>query len=38
MDFSLSDEQQGFVDTAQAFSNTVLAPNAAKWDEDSFFP
>jgi len=38
MDFTLSDEQQGFVDTAQAFSNDVLAPNAAQWDEDCFFP
>ena len=38
MDFNLSEEQQGFVDSAQAFSNAVLAPNAAQWDEDSFFP
>lgn len=38
MDFTLSEEQQGFVDSAQAFSNAVLAPNAAQWDEDSFFP
>ena len=38
MDFALSDEQQGFIDTAQAFSNDVLAPNAAQWDEDCFFP
>ena len=38
MDFTLSDEQQGFIDTAQAFSNDVLAPNAAQWDEDCFFP
>ena len=38
MDFTLSEEQQGFVDTAQAFADDVLAPNAAQWDEDCFFP
>jgi alkylation response protein AidB-like acyl-CoA dehydrogenase len=38
MDFTLSEEQQGFLDSAQAFSNAVLAPNAAQWDEDCFFP
>lgn len=38
MDFTLSEEQQGFVDSAQAFSNAVLAPNAAQWDEDCIFP
>ena len=38
MDFSLSDEQQAFVDSARAFSEGVLAPNAAHWDETSTFP
>ena len=38
MEFTLSEEQQGFVDSAQAFSNAVLAPNAAQWDEDCLFP
>ena len=38
MDFTLSEEQQGFVDSAQACSNAGLAPNAAQWDEDCFFP
>ncbi|EED31821.1 acyl-CoA dehydrogenase [gamma proteobacterium NOR5-3] len=38
MDFSLSDEQQAFVDSARAFSEGVLAPNAALWDAESIFP
>ncbi|MCX2980299.1 acyl-CoA dehydrogenase [Halieaceae bacterium IMCC14734] len=38
MDFSLSDEQQAFVDSARAFSEGVLAPQAAHWDETSTFP
>ncbi len=38
MDFSLSDEQQAFVDSARAFSTAELAPNAARWDEDAIFP
>lgn len=38
MNFTLSEEQQGFVDAAQAFSDNVLAPNAAAWDKDKFFP
>ncbi|WP_439108083.1 acyl-CoA dehydrogenase family protein, partial [Congregibacter sp.] len=38
MDFSLSDEQQAFVDSARAFSDGVLAPNAALWDAESIFP
>ena len=38
MDFSLSDEQQAFVDSARAFSEGVLAPNAADWDTRSHFP
>jgi alkylation response protein AidB-like acyl-CoA dehydrogenase len=38
VDFSLSDEQQAFVDSARAFSEGVLAPNAAQWDAESFFP
>ncbi len=37
MDFSLNDEQQAFVDSARAFSSSVLAPNAAQWDEESYF-
>lgn len=38
MDFSLSDEQQAFVDSARAFSDGVLAPNAALWDAEAIFP
>ncbi|GAB5413811.1 MAG: acyl-CoA dehydrogenase family protein [Congregibacter sp.] len=38
MDFSLSDEQQAFVDTARAFSDDALAPHAARWDAEAIFP
>ncbi len=38
MEFSLSDEQQAFVDAARAFSDAELAPNAALWDAESIFP
>ncbi|PLW70191.1 acyl-CoA dehydrogenase family protein [Pseudohalioglobus lutimaris] len=38
MDFSLSDDQRAFVDSARAFSEGALAPNAAEWDEKSIFP
>lgn len=38
MDFRLSDEQQAFVDSARAFSEGELAPNAAEWDARSHFP
>ncbi|MEO1081356.1 MAG: acyl-CoA dehydrogenase family protein [Pseudomonadota bacterium] len=38
MEFSLSDEQQAFVDAARAFSEAELAPKAALWDAESIFP
>ncbi|EEB79081.1 Acyl-CoA dehydrogenase, C-terminal domain protein [marine gamma proteobacterium HTCC2148] len=38
MDFSLSDDQRAFVESARAFSEGALAPHAAKWDEKSIFP
>ena len=38
MDFSLSDDQRAFVESARAFSEGALAPHAAKWDERSIFP
>ncbi len=38
MDFSLSDDQQAFVESARAFSEGVLAPRAAEWDETAHFP
>ncbi|MDX1735966.1 MAG: acyl-CoA dehydrogenase family protein [Halioglobus sp.] len=37
MDFSLTPEQKAFADSARAFSEGVLAPNAARWDEESTF-
>jgi alkylation response protein AidB-like acyl-CoA dehydrogenase len=38
MDFSLNDDQRAFVESARAFSEGALAPNAAEWDEKSIFP
>lgn len=38
MDFDLSEDQLAFVESAKAFSEGVLAPNAAKWDAESIFP
>jgi len=38
VDFSLNDDQRAFVESARAFSAGALAPNAAKWDEQSIFP
>ena len=38
MDFNLSDDQKAFAESARAFSEGVLAPNAAHWDEESIFP
>ena len=38
MDFSLTDDQKAFVESARAFSEGALAPNAALWDEESIFP
>jgi hypothetical protein len=38
MDFSLTEDQQAFVASARAFSEGVLAPNAAVWDAESIFP
>jgi alkylation response protein AidB-like acyl-CoA dehydrogenase len=38
VDFSLSDDQKAFAESARAFSAGVLAPNAAAWDEGSIFP
>jgi len=36
--FSITDEQQKFVDTAKKFAREVVIPNAAKWDRDEVFP
>ncbi|MFN3857702.1 MAG: isobutyryl-CoA dehydrogenase [Caulobacter sp.] len=38
MDFSLTDEQRAIQEMAQAFARDELAPNAARWDEESHFP
>ena len=38
MDFSLNEDQVAFVDSARAFAEGALAPNAAHWDEASIFP
>ena len=38
MDFSLSDDQRAFVESARAFAEGAMAPNAARWDEESIFP
>jgi len=37
VDFSLSEDQLAFVESARAFSQGVFAPNAAQWDEKSHF-
>ena len=38
MDFSLTDEQKAYTDTARQFMQKELAPNAAEWDAESHFP
>lgn len=38
MDFSLSDEQQAYVDSARTFARAEMAPFAARWDAESYFP
>jgi alkylation response protein AidB-like acyl-CoA dehydrogenase len=38
MDFSLTEEQQAYCDTARQFMEKELAPFAAEWDANSYFP
>ncbi|PKM23040.1 MAG: acyl-CoA dehydrogenase [Gammaproteobacteria bacterium HGW-Gammaproteobacteria-14] len=38
MDFSLSEEQQAYCDTARQFMEKALAPHAAEWDASAHFP
>ncbi len=38
MNFDLNEDQQAFVDAAKEFAAREMAPQAAKWDEDSLFP
>lgn len=37
MNFELTDEQRAYVDSARDFARGELAPNAARWDEESHF-
>jgi alkylation response protein AidB-like acyl-CoA dehydrogenase len=37
MDFSLNEDQLAFVQSARAFSEGRLSPNAARWDAESHF-
>src|SRR5690606_34505222 len=38
MDFSLTEEQQAFRDSARQFMEKALRPFAAEWDANSIFP
>ncbi|MCB1583349.1 MAG: acyl-CoA dehydrogenase family protein [Xanthomonadales bacterium] len=38
MNFELNEDQQAFVDAAKEYAASEMAPHAAKWDEESFFP
>ncbi len=38
MNFNLTEEQQAFQDVARGFAADELAPYAADWDRDAFFP
>ncbi len=38
MRFELGADQQAFQDMARAFAAEELAPNAAAWDRNAFFP
>ncbi|MFT5705228.1 MAG: alkylation response protein AidB-like acyl-CoA dehydrogenase [Shewanella sp.] len=38
MDFNLNEDQRQFADLAQQFCREELAPFAAKWDEEHYFP
>jgi len=38
MRFELTEEQQAFQDVARNFAMAELAPHAAEWDRDAFFP
>jgi alkylation response protein AidB-like acyl-CoA dehydrogenase len=38
MDFDLTEDQRAFQDVARNFARDVFEPNAARWDEESFFP
>ncbi|AWK85228.1 isobutyryl-CoA dehydrogenase [Azospirillum thermophilum] len=38
MDFTLSEDRQAFRDAARDFAVNEMAPQAARWDEESVFP
>ncbi len=38
MDFTLSEDQRAFQDTARDFAAEQMAPHAAEWDEQCLFP
>ena len=38
MDFNLNEDQRQFADLAQQFCREELAPFAAKWDQEHYFP
>lgn len=38
MDFALTEEQEAIQEMARRFAAEELAPNAAKWDEEKYFP
>ncbi|MBA5763170.1 acyl-CoA dehydrogenase family protein [Vibrio sp. 404] len=38
MDFELNEDQVAFAEAAKQFSDQMLAPNAAEWDENAHFP
>lgn len=38
MDFNLDEDQLAYQAAARAFAKGELAPNAARWDEEKFFP
>lgn len=38
MNFNLTEDQLAFADAARQFAEAELAPNAAKWDQEHYFP
>lgn len=38
MNFNLTEDQQAFADLAKQFAEQELAPHAAEWDREHFFP
>ena len=38
MDFTLTEEQRAFFDTARGFAEAELKPHAARWDTEKHFP